>query len=177
MTHDPEDAEPSMNDTTIRITGGCQCGAVRFGAGGLGRAAICHCRMCQKAFGAFYGPFVTGIEVAWTRGSPKYFASSNFGRRGFCADCGTPLTFELDGEIELAIGALDDPKVAAPVIQVNPNDKLPFVDAIPGLPTRPSVEKAPLDARRPGFISHQHPDHDTAVWPPADTSEGEIRHG
>jgi hypothetical protein len=35
-------------------SGGCQCGAVRFRVDGeLGRASICHCRMCQKAFGAF----------------------------------------------------------------------------------------------------------------------------
>ena len=33
------------------ITGGCQCGAVRFRAAGLGRASLCHCRMCQKALG------------------------------------------------------------------------------------------------------------------------------
>ncbi len=44
------------------ITGGCQCGAVRFRAEGLGRASICHCRMCQEQFGSFYGPFVTGID-------------------------------------------------------------------------------------------------------------------
>jgi hypothetical protein len=149
------------------LTGGCQCGAVRFRVGGLGRASICHCRMCQKQFGSFYGPFVTGIDVVWTRGEPKRFASSNAGKRGFCADCGTPLTFEMDGEVELAIGAFDDPNVAAPVLQVNPNDKLPFVDKIPVLPTRPVSEKPPLDVRMAGFINYQHPDHDTAEWPPA----------
>ncbi|HET7714155.1 MAG TPA: GFA family protein, partial [Bauldia sp.] len=31
------------------FTGGCQCGAVRFRVAALGRASICHCRMCQKA--------------------------------------------------------------------------------------------------------------------------------
>ncbi len=35
------------------LTGGCQCGAVRFSVGRLGRASVCHCRMCQKAFGSF----------------------------------------------------------------------------------------------------------------------------
>jgi hypothetical protein len=149
------------------VTGGCQCGAVRFRAERLGRASICHCRMCQKQFGSFYGPFVTGIDVTWTRGQPKHFASSNFAKRGFCADCGTPLTFEIDGEIELAIGALDDPTLAAPVLQVNPNDKLAFVDTLPALPTRPGSEKLPLDARRPEFINYQHPDHETTEWPPA----------
>ena len=78
-------------------TGGCQCGAVRFVVEGpLGRASICHCRMCQKAFGAFYGPFVSAPKVRWTTGAPKYFASSNRVRRGFCEACGTPLSFEPD---------------------------------------------------------------------------------
>ncbi len=35
----------------MALTGGCQCGAVRFRAAHLGRASLCHCRMCQKAFG------------------------------------------------------------------------------------------------------------------------------
>jgi hypothetical protein len=148
------------------LTGGCQCGAVRFRVERLGRASICHCRMCQKQFGSFYGPFVTGIGVTWTRGAPKHFRSSTAARRGFCGDCGTPLTFEIEGAVELAIGALDDPTIAAPTIQVNANDKLPFADGIAHLPTRPSEEKAPLDVRMPAFFSYQHPDHDTAAWPP-----------
>jgi hypothetical protein len=164
-------ADPGTATAGI-LTGGCQCGAVRFRVESLGRAAICHCRMCQKQFGSFYGPFVTGIGVTWTRGEPKRFRSSNAGARGFCADCGTPLTFEEDGEVELAIGAFDDPRVAVPVLQVNPNDKLPFVDSIPALPTRASSEKAPLDVRMPGFVNHQHPDHDTAEWPPAGGHNG-----
>ena len=41
-------------------TGGCQCGAVRFRIKGkLGRPSICHCRMCQKQFGSFFGALVT----------------------------------------------------------------------------------------------------------------------
>ena len=80
----------------------------------LGRASICHCRMCQKAFGGFYGPLVTAHDLVWTRGAPKHFQSSNKVRRGFCAECGTPLTYEYDGGIELAIGAFDEPERAAP---------------------------------------------------------------
>jgi hypothetical protein len=151
---------------TQRFTGGCQCGAVRFRAEGLGRASVCHCRMCQKAFGAFYGPLVAGVGVIRTRGEPKRFASSNLVRRGFCGDCGTPLTYEYDGGLELAIGAFDDPTAAAPVIQVNPGDKLPFVDGIPGLPMRaPGTEPRQEDFKH-RVVSQQHPDRDTEAWPP-----------
>ncbi|MDP1732603.1 MAG: GFA family protein [Devosia sp.] len=156
-----------MQQNNSRLTGGCQCGAVRFRAERLGRPSICHCRMCQKAFGGFFGPLVTGYGVTWSRGAPKYFQSSNKVRRGFCRDCGTPLTYEVEGEnsIELAIGAFDDPTVAAPEIQVNPRDKLPFFDTLTELPVR--TQYSP---QWPAFMaslhSHQHPDHDTAVWPP-----------
>ena len=62
----------------MSVTGGCQCGAVRFRVeGALGDASICHCRMCQKATGGFFGPYVEAPRgaVAWTRGRPKRFHS------------------------------------------------------------------------------------------------------
>ena len=93
-----------------RLTGGCQCGAVRFEVAedGLRTASICHCRMCQKAFGSFFAPLVSVDQaaLAWTRGEPRRWRSSNHVRRGFCADCGTPLTYEPDGDWPgIAIGA------------------------------------------------------------------------
>ncbi len=158
-------AEPSLP-----ITGGCQCGAVRFRADALGRAAICHCRMCQKAFGGLFGPLVTGKGVTWTRGAPTWFDSSDQARRGFCARCGTPLAYdtrEQDESLELAIGALDQPELAPPALQVNPHDRLSFFDTLVALPTRDAAIR-PLVERRKGapVTSHQHPDHDTATWPP-----------
>jgi len=156
------------------LTGGCQCGAVRFRVGRVGRGSICHCRMCQKAFGAFYAPLISAFEVTWTRGAPTYFQSSNKVQRGFCAACGTPLTYEVIGrhtseETEIAIGAFDDPERVAPTIQVNPNDKLSFTDQLPTLPTR-AVDAAQA-AFNESVVSYQHPDHDTVAWPP------EERHG
>lgn len=58
-------------------TGGCQCGAIRFRAtGDLKDSSICHCRMCQKAFGAYYAPLVSvrGVNFEWTRGSRNVFS-------------------------------------------------------------------------------------------------------
>jgi hypothetical protein len=148
----------------IAASGGCQCGAVRFQVGRFGRASICHCRMCQKALGSFFGPFVTAHDLVWTRGEPKRFASSDKVRRGFCAECGTPLTYEGAGAIEISIGSLDDPTLAPPTLQVNPTDKLPFVDTLHALPTRPRGVEPQLEAFKASLTSFQHPDHDTADW-------------
>ena len=76
----------------MNITGGCQCGAVRFRAESLGEASICHCRMCQKATGGLFGPYATvkAAELVWTRGERARFQSSNKVWRGFCQACGTP---------------------------------------------------------------------------------------
>jgi len=151
-------------------SGGCQCGAVRVRAGRFGRSSICHCRMCQKAFGSFFGALVTAHDLEWTRGAPKYFQSSNLVKRGFCADCGTPLTYETGGTVEIAVGALDDPSVAAPTLQVNPADKQPFFDALCALPTRPDGAEPEQESFKARVVSHQHPDRDTAVWPPRGTA-------
>jgi hypothetical protein len=145
------------------LTGGCQCGAVRFSVSGeLGRASICHCRVCQKAFGAFYGPLVSAPGVAWTRGAPAHFQSSNRARRGFCPACGTPLTFEPDdGPVELAIGAFDDPAAVRPVIQHALESRIPWLSETDTLPIRTPSEAAKVEPYYASIVSRQHPDHDT----------------
>jgi hypothetical protein len=147
-------------------SGGCQCGAVRFRASKFGRSSICHCRMCQKAFGGFFGALVIAHDLEWTRGKPKTFASSDKVKRGFCAECGTPLTYDYGADIEVAVGALDEPSVVPPTIQVNPRDKQPFFDGLCSLPTRAPGAEPKQEAFNASIVSHQHPDHDTAVWPP-----------
>ncbi|WP_404405049.1 GFA family protein [Pelagibacterium halotolerans] len=146
------------------LTGGCQCGAVRFATKLVGRASICHCRMCQKAFGSFFGPLVSTHDGRWTRGEPKWFQSSNVARRAFCGECGTPLAYETKYGLELAIGAFDDPTKVAPAIQVNMNDKLAFFDTLTSLPIKDDPSDEWLDFMA-GVHSHQHPDHDTEAWP------------
>jgi hypothetical protein len=145
------------------ITGGCQCGAVRFRIdGGLGRASICHCRMCQKATGNFFAPLVTAKNLVWTNEQPARFRSSNKVLRGFCPKCGTPLTFEPDGKehIEVFIGALDAPEVAAPAIQLGLESRLSYVSGVSSLPTRSAEDAAKAAPYYEGIVSYQHPDHD-----------------
>ena len=149
-------------------SGGCQCGAIRFRASRFGRSSICHCRMCQKAFGGIFGALVTAHDLEWTRGNPRRFASSNKVRRGFCVECGTPLTFETGGPVEVAVGAFDDPSVVRPTIQLNPKYKVPFFDGICSLPMRPDGAEPQQEAFKASVVSFQHPDHDTASWPAGD---------
>lgn len=149
-------------------TGGCQCGAIRFRITGvLDDASICHCRMCQKAFGAYYAPLVStrGATLEWTRGVPKRFQSSNLVRRGFCPECGTPLTYEAPDGIAIAAGAFDDPAALPPHIQYGIEARLPFVDGLHRLPARRTEEDLAAAPFLVDVVSYQHPDHDTDSWP------------
>ena len=155
--------------TTPFYTGGCQCGAVRFHVeGALGDASVCHCRMCQKASGNFYLPLVSvrDAKLTWTRGAPKRFQSSNHGYRGFCADCGTPLTYEAPDGVALTIAAFDDPAEIAPRIQWGVEAKLPYVDAVHELPGEDTMADQDAASFLADLVSYQHPDHDTDEWPP-----------
>lgn len=151
------------------FTGGCQCGAIRFRVSGeLKDSSICHCRMCQKAFGAYYAPLVSvrGAKFEWTRGELKKFRSSNLVERGFCGDCGTPLSYEAPDGIAIAAGAFDDPSALPPVVQFGTEGKIDFVDHLHELPGRHTEEDAEAAAFILDIVSYQHPDHDTQVWPP-----------
>src|SRR6202020_2150649 len=116
------------------LTGGCQCGAVRFALSAApAKVSICHCRMCQKASGA---PFASFAEVehgdfGWTRGKPSAFRSSSLAERDFCPACGTPLSFRrIDGpKIEIMIGAFDRPDRLGPTRQYGTESPLRWVGA------------------------------------------------
>ncbi len=157
--------------TALVHTGGCQCGTVRFRVEGeLGDASVCHCRMCQKAAGNFYLPLVSvrQAKLVWTRGEPKRFQSSNAASRGFCGDCGTPLTYEAPDGVALAIAAFDRPEGIVPTIQWGIEAKLPYVDRIPQLPGEDTMADQDATSFLADLVSYQHPDHDTAEWPPKD---------
>ena len=122
-------------------TGGCQCGAVRYAFyAPLENAHVCHCRMCQRATGGIFAALAGGAPAnfGWTRGHPNFFASSNLAKRGYCAKCGTPLSFQYDtpsARIYTTIGSLDHPEEVALVKQFGIEGRLPWVkfcEDIPG---------------------------------------------
>ncbi len=151
-------------------SGGCQCGAVRYAlyAEPYG-PHICHCRMCQKAFGSVFAALavVDLRDLAWTRGAPAVFLSSARIERGFCAACGTPLTFrDLEAErINLSIGSLDAPARVCPERQIGVEARVPWFAELAALPEE-RTDQALAPERLAGIESRQHPDRDTEAWPP-----------
>ena len=125
--------------STQALTGSCLCGGVRFEARPDKREGYyCHCRMCQMAFGNTRAAFINlrKDQVAWTGSAPAYYASSKIARRGFCPNCGTPLSFEfLESErMDLTIGAFDEPGAIQPTSHFAIESRIENWHADDGLP-------------------------------------------
>ena len=134
---------------TDLMTGGCQCGQVRFEARvGDGDAYLCHCRMCQRATGSISIAFknLKKADVRWTAREPDYYASSPIARRGYCAACGTPLTFDYpDSEnMDLTIGSFVDPSHFVPRHHFGVESRLDHWRDTDGLPGYRADEYQPL---------------------------------
>ena len=102
----------------MRMTGGCQCGRVRYTAQvDSDDAYLCHCRMCQRATGGVAAAFVNlpRAAISWVT-APDLFASSPFGERQFCGACGTPLGFHYPdaARCDLTVGSFDEPSRFVP---------------------------------------------------------------
>ncbi|MEM7170861.1 MAG: GFA family protein [Pseudomonadota bacterium] len=157
------------NERAAVHSGGCQCGAVRYKlyAEPYG-SHLCHCRMCQKAFGAFYAPLtlIRHEDFDWTRGTPAVFHSSSEVARGFCGACGTPLTFDYQGSkhLNVSIGSLDHPDRVKPETQIGIESRVPWYDQLTALKEE-TTEQAISPDRLAQMRNHQHPDHDTDDWP------------
>jgi hypothetical protein len=121
------------------LTGGCFCGRVRYQAEGMPfNETNCHCSTCRRTTGA---PFVAWFSVPRSQlkltGEPTRFRSSGKATRSFCPDCGTQITFDLDGagdEIDITTSSLDDPNWVAPVDHTWTSGRLAWVKLADGLP-------------------------------------------
>jgi hypothetical protein len=112
-----------MSEAALPITGGCLCGAIRYSvdAQPLG-ARTCWCRLCQYvAAGSATVNVIFPAEAVKIEGPLRTFDrvadSGNHLTRGFCPDCGTPVTSfaaERPHLMILRAGTLDDPGLIGP---------------------------------------------------------------
>lgn len=116
--------------------GGCRCGAVRYEAQGPAtHLCFCHCESCRRATGVPGVPWAT-FEVArfkLTKGALTDYQSSLEAARGFCAHCGTSLTYRHKSralQIDVTSASLDDPERLAPKAHIWMQDRLSW--EIPG---------------------------------------------
>jgi hypothetical protein len=108
-----------MNTSPRRLSGGCECGAVRYEVAGQPyHRTLCHCATCRRTSGApMVGWFsVRADEFRLAGDEPRRHRSSAEAERSFCGRCGTPLTFRRDGfdEIDVTICSLDDAELVPP---------------------------------------------------------------
>jgi hypothetical protein len=125
----------------MAITGGCHCGAIRYQAEGEAlNHALCHCTDCRRHAGA---PMVGWTmypreRVTVTKGTPKVYASSQAGRRYFCADCGTGLFFSNDvvlpGLLDVQSATYDDPDAVPAQAHIQVADRIGWMQRAHELP-------------------------------------------
>jgi len=124
------------------VIGGCSCGAVRYE---ITEPAIdvgyCHCRMCQRFTGSLFSAFAAFPigSVRFTQDEPKYFYSSAIAERGFCANCGSSLTFkpsisQWSDWFIVTIGSLDHPENFKPTWHAGIESQMPWLNIHDDLP-------------------------------------------
>jgi hypothetical protein len=118
------------------LTGGCQCGAVRYEAAAAPLAVhVCHCRECQKQSASAFGISVIvprqafrllqGEIGTWSRRAD----SGRMLDRMFCARCGSRVWHAGAAPAPLSIkgGSLDRPVDLAAAVHIWTSRKLPGV--------------------------------------------------
>lgn len=122
-----------MPDT---LTGGCQCGAVRYGLSAEPlQIYVCHCRECQRQSASAFGISVIAPRAAFTvtQGeAQRWSRPTDSGRTlhcHFCARCGSRVWHESAGNDTVSIkgGTLDAPVDLTNAIHIWASRKLPGV--------------------------------------------------
>ena len=96
----------------MSVTGSCNCGGVKYSVDGTLRpVSACHCGQCQKQTGLYYAATNANdadltIEDSSTL---KWYAASDFAKRGFCGECGSALFWKHNDSDNTSIlaGTLD----------------------------------------------------------------------
>ena len=98
-----------------QFTGGCLCGKVRVQASGKPyRVGICHCLDCRKHHGAlFLATAIFPQESVVIEGE-----THNYAGRHFCPACGSSVFSRTGDEVEIHLGALDEPDQFKPTYEL-----------------------------------------------------------
>ena len=135
-----------MGETTLPITGGCLCGAVRYEANEPpSKGVVCHCRVCQRTTGSAFEAIVKFPRTAFrfTKGEPKRYRSSSIMEKCFCPHCGSTLTDQYlvrksaksnPDMVLVHIGTLDKPEAVSIASHNGVESQLPWVHFDDGLP-------------------------------------------
>lgn len=135
----------------MTLTGGCQCGAVRFTATNAPTdTELCHCSMCRRAVGNIHmaSVSVARADIAW-QGTPATYASSPIATRGFCSRCGTPLYFAYNDSthMDLMAGAIDQADALRPFTHFGVEARLEAFRHLDGLPEERTVDNVRIAER------------------------------
>jgi hypothetical protein len=112
-----------MTDATLRATGACLCGAVRYEVRGpLRDVVLCHCSRCRRTHGhvAAYAACRTSDLALVDDGALRWYDDEGDRRRGFCATCGASLFWRAaDRETtSIAAGSIDPPTQLETIAQI-----------------------------------------------------------
>lgn len=141
------------NDAT---TGRCLCGRIVFTAHGPPLwVTHCHCNSCRRSTGAPITTFV-GYDAHQVEfiGDRKFFASSPDVRRGFCGDCGTPLTYEsahTGTEVHFYVSVMDEPDAFRPTAHVYYRDHIKWLELNDDLPRFETFDRHAPPSRGPRY--------------------------
>lgn len=126
--------------TTEKYEGGCLCGKIRYVLDGKPVwIGYCHCKSCRRATGAAAVTHVGAnlSDVAFVKGCVKIYESMPGVRRGFCCDCGTPLTYDserYESYMQMYIGTFDEPERLTPLAHVNCSERISWFNTEDQLP-------------------------------------------
>lgn len=97
------------------VSGGCLCGKVRITAAGMPfRVGLCHCLDCRKHHGAvFHASAIFPQQAVAVTGETR-----DYGGRFFCPHCGSPVFGRSGDEVEVNLGALDEPNQFQPTYEL-----------------------------------------------------------
>lgn len=128
-----------MTEKSTKLKGSCLCGAVTFEVEPPLREIIsCHCTQCQKSSGHYFAATAASndaLHLTQDRGL-KWFRSSDWAERGFCAECGANMFWRMPGRTMTSIlaGSLEGDTGLKTVRHIFVADKKDYYDIADGLP-------------------------------------------